>query len=132
MEKWRNLCCMSFRYYLLNYENVTYVSRTYQSNYRRKLKLSWNFTCKNVYFIRFNSCQTVCFCSNTLRAIYNHLLSREERTVFVDIFTSVLKRFRHFVLSKLSLFKNSMQYKLMCISRFWRHNSNMAAATSQP
>ena len=63
----RNLCCMSFHYYLLNCEND--LSRTYQSrNYRWKLKLSWNFICKSIYFVRifrFNYCQIIYFCPNT-------------------------------------------------------------------
>jgi len=33
---------------------------------------------------------------------------------FSSIFTGVLKRSRHFVLSKLSLFKNGTQHKLTC------------------
>jgi len=115
---WRNLCCMPFRYYLFHCENVTHI---YQShNYWWKLKLSWNFICKSVYFTRFNSCRTMCFCPNiyrlTLRAFYNiYWLSREERTIFID-FYKCLKRFRHFVSFKLFLFKNTMQYKLTCHS----------------
>ena len=112
----RNLCCMLFRYYLFNCENLTYQRR----NYRWKLKLTWNFICKSVYFIHFN-CQTVCFCLN-IGLLYVHLRPftdcQGKKGQFSSIFTCVSKWSCHFVSFKLSLFKNRMQHKLRCHSLF--------------
>jgi len=120
VEKWRNLCCTPFRYYLWKCD----LSHTYRSrNYRWKLKLSWNFIYVKAYiFTCFNSYQTVCFCPSIVHftcLLHDHLLTVERKGQF-SIFTSILKRSHHFVSFKLSLLTNGMHHKLTCISRFWR------------
>jgi len=79
VEKWRfdDEIYVAYHFVIICLIVKMWLMCTYQShNYRWKLKLSWNFICKTVYFIHFNSCLTMCFCSNIdLLYVFFHSLS---------------------------------------------------------
>jgi len=117
MTFWRqNLCCMPFRYYLLNCENVTCLVLI-KVIITMKIKiLLLNFICKSIYFTRFNSCRTVCFFLNIGSLYPFTIIYCQEKKGQFSIFTNVLKCSPHSISSKLYLFKNDTQQKFTCHS----------------
>ena len=103
LEKWRfdDEIYIAYHFVIICLIVKICLFRTYRNhNYRWKLKLSWNFICKSVYFIRFNSCRIECFCPNT-GSLMCHLQPftdcQGRKGQFSSIFTSVLKWSRHFI-----------------------------------
>jgi len=120
-DKWLNLwawksddeiCCMPFRYYLLNCENVTY-------RIMKALKTIIILQFIVLYIFHLFQQQNRVFLPEyrfILHTFYDHLLTIQGGK---DSFRRFLKRSHHLDLSKLSLFTNCMQHKLTyCISRF--------------
>ena len=107
----------AIRYYLLNYENVTYFVLM------KVLKMGRNYNYPGILYVKAyisfisTAVQTVCFCLKLGSFYLPFTTIKGRKGQFLSIFTSILKQ-SHLDLSKLSLFTNDLQHKLTCYSTF--------------